>query len=293
MLLQGAESCDAELAPVLELDDLRFRALFSRRPFLDQLDQLFEIGRTLVGFVESSPLRFSFPRQTPAVPHDQERERPSMLLSLTALPKAFVRNVRPSRTVRIDLQFVRDGTGSRFLPIVELEPDRLIAPLRANPREAAAPAGVARVLDSESQAIREKAEGVEQRTLADSVLPDHDGHRGQGLNVLRVPQPAERQVLQHPVVRDPDSLDLRHGAVFLGPSVAGERRTIGPSPVEGYRPVRMRATGAGRDGGDLDFRPLSGPDPRVQADTGCAVSERAAREQNDGQGQRGGDPAAR
>ena len=62
MLLQGSKSRDAELAPVLKLDDLRFHTLLSGHSPLDPINQRFQFGYTPMGFIEPPALRLSLPR---------------------------------------------------------------------------------------------------------------------------------------------------------------------------------------------------------------------------------------
>ena len=94
-----------------------------------------------------------------------------MARSLAALSKAFVQDVRPRRTVGVDLQFVRDRARLGVLSVVQLESNRAASPLGADPLESTATSCVARLLDTEFEAVREKAERIEQGTQNRELLP--------------------------------------------------------------------------------------------------------------------------
>ena len=252
MLLQGSEGCDAELAPVLKLHDFGFRTFLSGNSSRNLVNQRFQNDLHLFGFVDLLSLGFSFPGQPPSVVHHKKRKGPSASLSLAALAKAFAGDIGPPRIVPVNRQFVRDGPGFRFFSIVDLEFNRAVAPLRADTLESAPASSVARLLNPQFQAVCKKTEGVEQRALAHPVLSDDHGHRSQGTHILRVPQLSERQILQHAVVRDPDSLDFRHG-------VDSSRRLRTRSSTAARGPVGPRR----RPRSGEEVVPVQGLEPRT------------------------------
>ena len=164
-------------------------------------------------FVDLLSWNLSLPGHASTVVHYQEGEGPATSLVTATLAKTFARDIWASGVVSVNRQFVSDGPGVWFFAVVDLEFNRSVSPLRADTLESATALRVTGLLDPEFQAVREKTEGVEERALPHPVLPDHDGHRSQGLDVLRIPQLAECQVLQHPVVRNPNSFDLRHRSI--------------------------------------------------------------------------------
>ena len=123
--------------------------------------------------------------------------------------QAFACDAGAPFVIRVYIELVGDRPGADRPPEIYLEPDRACASLRADSVEPAP--HFAGALDAQFEAIRQEAEGVRQAALVGAVPADDGRHRRQVPCSRRVPQLAERDVFERPVVFDPESFDSRHG----------------------------------------------------------------------------------
>ena len=97
-----------------------------------------------------------------------------------------------------------------FVTPIDIEADRFPATERAQMLEATPSLDLAGFLHAKLQAVRQKAEGVYQRALSNTVPPDDRREGRQWRGACRVREPAKPHVLQRAIVADAESLELGH-----------------------------------------------------------------------------------
>ena len=87
-------------------------------------------------------------------------------------------DVRAVSVVRSNSQPKRNKRCLRVAAVTNFEYDRLSATLRADAVEATTSSFVASLFNAQLQTISQKAEGIEERALANSVFSDYSGNWG-------------------------------------------------------------------------------------------------------------------
>ena len=185
---RAPQCCDTEAVCILKFDSLpvgRLLKLQSQRIFY------------LIINKENSLL--ACPGHTSAVLEVKKRKWPPPTLTFSSLPESLLRDKRSSAFL-VDRQLVGNWASSGVLPVVKLELDRFRMSLRAKSMKSAAPMGIAGFLDSNLECVREKSKGIEDGTLAHAILADDGGEWRKGADVPGVPELAERDISEYPVV---------------------------------------------------------------------------------------------